>query len=103
MRRKLPFSLIYWAADYPLLKSAGMADDSTWYISIMRQASDYFSVGGSPDEYVIESWIDAPSHSVPETDPWTFSRSVLDFCRRFVRPYGADMHVRRSTPAGPLS
>jgi len=84
--RKLPFSLIYWAADYPHLQRLSLADDATWYVSIMRQGNDYAVVGGSPDEYVIESWVGAPSCAVPETADWTFARSVRDFCKRFVKP-----------------
>lgn len=82
--KKLPFSLIYWAADYPHLERLKLADDATWYISIMRQGNDYALVGGAPDQYVIESWIPAPSHSIPETGQWTLTRSALDFCNRFV-------------------
>ena len=37
-----------------------------------------------PDEIVVESWVGVPLRSVPETDEWTFTRSVRDFCRRFV-------------------
>ena len=84
--RKVPFSLIYWAADYPALKRLNLADDATWYISIMRQGNDYALVGGAPDEYVIESWVGAPSRSVPETGGWTFTHSVRDFCKRFLKP-----------------
>ncbi len=84
--RGLPFSLIYWAADYPHLQRLNLADDATWYISVMRQGSDYALVDGSPDEYVIESWVGAPLRSVPETERWTFTHSVRDFCRRFVKP-----------------
>jgi len=29
--RKIPFSLLYWAADYGHLKRSNLADDSTWY------------------------------------------------------------------------
>jgi hypothetical protein len=83
--RKLPFSLIYWAADYPHLKRRDLADDATWYISVMRQGHDYALVDGKPDEYVIESWVGAPSRAVPEDNAWTFTRSVLDFSRRFVK------------------
>lgn len=83
--RKLPFSLIYWAADYPHLQRRDLADDATWYVSIMRQGNDYVLAGGSPDEYVIESWVGAPSCAVPETGEWTFSRSVRDFCKRFAK------------------
>ncbi len=84
-QRHLPFSLIYWAADYGRMKQLNLADDSTWYVGVMRQGYDYAFVGGAPDEYVIESWIGAPSQAVPETDEWTFTRSVRDFCRRFVK------------------
>ncbi len=84
-RAKLTFSLIYWASDYPPLSRKGLADDATWYVSVMRQGNDYAMVGGAPDQYVIESWIDAPSRSLPETDPWSFTRSVQDFCQRFLK------------------
>lgn len=83
--RKLPFSLIYWAADYPRMKELNLADDATWYVGVMRQGYDYAFVGGAPDEVVIESWVGAPSRSVPEAEEWTFTRSVRDFCRRFVK------------------
>ena len=84
-QRKLPFSLIYWPADYGHMQKRKMADDATWYVGVMRQGYDYTFVGGAPDEVVIESWVGAPSRSVPETDEWTFTRSVRDFCRRFVK------------------
>jgi len=87
-QRKLPFSLIYWASAYPALDRKKLADDSTWYVSIMQQGYDYALVDGAPDQYVIESWLKAPSRSTPETDPFTFTRSVLDFTRKFVKPSG---------------
>ena len=83
--RKLPFSMIYWASGQPLLKRLELADDSTWYISIMHQGYAYAMAQGAPDQYVIESWIESPSHSVPETAPWSFTRSVLDFTQTFVK------------------
>ncbi len=83
-KRKLPFHLIYWAADFPGLKRKGLAKESTWYTSVLRQAREYAAVGGCPDEYVIESWIPAPPHSVPETAEWTFTRSVLDLAKKYV-------------------
>jgi hypothetical protein len=84
-QRKMPFSLIYWASGYPSLARRRLADDSTWYVSIMQQGYDYALVQGRPDQYVIESWLEAPSRSTPETEPWTFTRSVLDFTCRLVR------------------
>jgi hypothetical protein len=83
-QRKIPFGLIYWAADYPQMSQMKLADDSTWYVSVMQEGYDYATVGGAPDEYVIESWIGAPAQTIPETGEWTFTRSVLDFSRKFV-------------------
>ena len=40
-------------------------------------------IGGVPDEYVIESWVEAPLRMVPEEMPGTFTKSVLDFSKRF--------------------
>ena len=96
-RRKLPFSLIYWASDYPTLARKGLADDSSWYVSVMRQGYDYAMVDGSPDHYVVQSWLPAPSRSTPETAPYSFTRSVLDFTRRFVRRPGAGRPAARAT------
>lgn len=84
-KRKLPFSLIYWASEQPALARMGLTDDSTWYVSIMQQAYDYAMVRGRPDQYVIESWIESPSRSTPDSEPWTFTRSVLDFTRKFTK------------------
>jgi hypothetical protein len=83
--RGIPFSLIYWAANYPSLKQQGRATDEDWNTSVLRQGREYAAVGGSPDEYVIESWVGAPAHAVPETAPGTFTRSVLDFTRHYVK------------------
>ena len=84
-QRKLPFSLIYWAAGYPALQRKGLADDSTWYTAIMQQGYDYAFIDGRPDQYVIESWVKAPSNCLPETAEFTFTRSVRDFTRKFVK------------------
>jgi len=51
----------------------------------MRQGNDHAFEGGSADQYVIESWIGALSLSVPETEEWTFARSVRDFSTRFLK------------------
>ena len=83
---KLPFSLIYWASGLPGMRQRGLADDSTWYVGIQQQGYDYAMVDGAPVQYVVESWVAAPSNCVPETADWTFTRSVLDFSRRFVPP-----------------
>jgi hypothetical protein len=31
------------------------------------------------------SWVNAPSQCLPETGSWTFTRSVLDFVKKFVK------------------
>jgi hypothetical protein len=85
-RRKLPFSLIYWASGYPGLEKRKLADDSTWHTELMQQGYDYAIVDGRPDQIVLQSWLtDAPTRSLPESDDYTFTRSVRDFCRRFVK------------------
>lgn len=83
--RKLPFSLIYWASGYPAMQRKGLADDGTWYVSVMQQGYDYALVDGAPDQYVVQSWVNGPSRIVPETDAFTFTRSVKDFAQKFVR------------------
>jgi hypothetical protein len=98
--RKLAFSLIYWASGYPALERRGMADDSTWYVSTMQQGYDYAAVDGAPDQYVIESWIDAPSRCLPETGEFTFTRSVRDFSRKFARRGPVPDKYGRGSPKG---
>ncbi len=85
----LSFSLIYWAADFPSLKRAGMATQASWENGIMREGAAYAGVAGLPDEIVIESWVNTPDRALPETEPDTFTRSVLDFTARYVPGRGA--------------
>jgi hypothetical protein len=87
--KEVKFSLIYWASDYPIVKSAGYqdtVDNMGWYCGVMSQGGAYASVGGLPDEYVIESWTEVPEHAVPETDKTTFAASVLDFYTKYLVP-----------------
>lgn len=51
----------------------------------MQQGYDYAMVDGKPDQYVIESWIQAPSGCLPESGDFTFTRSVRDFAEKFVK------------------
>jgi len=83
--RGIPFSMVYWAADYQNHQAQGLSDDSTWYVGLMRTGYDYALVGGKPDQVVVQSWVGAPTHSTPETDPWTFTRSALDFYKKFAK------------------
>ena len=87
--KKTKFSLIYWASDYPTVKGAGyqdIVDNMGWYCGVMSQGGAYASVGGRPDEYVVESWTEVPEHAVPETDRTTFTDSVLDFYTKYLVP-----------------
>ena len=85
-QRKLPFSLIYWASDLPVLERKGLADEASWYDAVMQQARAYALVDGRPDQYVVESWLKSGMPKcIPETEPRSFTRSALDFCKRFVR------------------
>ena len=81
----LPFSVIYWAADYGNPRFEGYYDDRTWYVGIMRMAYDYNIWNeGRPDQLVIESWVGGPLKTLPESDPFTFTGSALDFAERFL-------------------
>ena len=51
----------------------------------MQQGYDYAVIDGRPDVFVIESWIEAPSQCLPESAEWTFTRSVRDFAKKFVK------------------
>ena len=83
--RGIPFQLIYWAANYPALKNIGFDEDFIWYNGVMRQGYDYALAGGDPDVYIIESWLDSPKKTVPDNKDFTFTKSVLDFCNRFLK------------------
>lgn len=80
--RNLPFSNIYWAANYGLLKKFGMADDTAWYVGVLGQGYRYASVGGRPDEYVVQSWVKAPAIMTPDSKYFTFTSSVRDFIQK---------------------
>lgn len=83
--RGIKSGLIYWAADQPFLENMNLSDDMTWYIGVMHQGNAYALAGGHPDEYLIESWVQVPKHAIPETDPSTFTGSVLGFYNRFLQ------------------
>jgi hypothetical protein len=96
--RHLPFSLIYWPGSYGWFQGINLADDNTFYVSVMNQGYDYAALDaanprgfpnlrglkGGPDQYVIQSWEHCPAHSVPETADDTLTRLALDFIRKFV-------------------
>src|SRR4051794_5357022 len=57
----LPFSLIYWAAGLPAARHQGRANEDTWCNEVAEQARAVDGVGLEPDQYVVESWVGAPS------------------------------------------
>ncbi len=87
-RRHIPFSLIYWAANYPSLSKQGEATPGTWTSAILDEAAQYAAVGGVPDEFFVESWIlsdndPVPPHVTPDSSPDTMAGSVLALASRF--------------------
>jgi len=83
---RMDFSLIFWASGYPWAKSVGLAGEDTWFVQVLDQGYAAREAGISPDQFVIESWISAPSQTVPEETPFTFTGTALDFARKFVFP-----------------
>ena len=77
--RKIPFSLTYWASDYPVQEKLGRVTEDIWHDSIMSQGRAFAAVGGTPDQFVIESWIGLPGAALPETNSVTFMGSVPGF------------------------
>jgi len=51
-----------------------------------RRRYAYASVNGKPDQYCIESWVKAPSHSVPDSNINAYMRSARDFFPKFAKP-----------------
>ena len=76
----LPFSQIYWAANIP-------RDPGGWLDAILEMGQRYQDAGGMPDQYVIQSWLnneEIPEKTLPETDPESFTYSVLEFRKQFI-------------------
>ncbi len=78
----IAFSLIYWSADEPRLARAGQSSPRTWRTGILKQKTAYAQAGGAPDQIVIESWLHVPASALPESDPDTFTGSVLEFLKK---------------------
>jgi hypothetical protein len=85
----LPFSLIYWASAYPSENAAGLAGPDTWYVEVLGQGYAVADAGLRPDQFVLESWINAPPLIVPDNADFTFTRSVRDFGEKFVTSPGS--------------
>jgi len=83
-RKGIPFSVIYWAANYPAMLKKDLADDLTWYVGVLQMGYAYAAVGGKPDQIVVQSWVEGPNSFLPETKPFTFTNSALDLLERFL-------------------
>jgi len=80
-KRSISFGLIYWASwaandGYP---EGYFSHDSDWYSDVMHEGQFYQDVGGSPDEYIIQSWLWIPRANTNEDSEATFARTVVDF------------------------
>lgn len=80
--RGIDFHMIFWSANQPRLEKSD-SSPMLWRDGILHQAKAYRDAAGSPDALIIESWLHTPEHAVPETNPETFTASVLDFLKAF--------------------
>ena len=81
--KNIPFSIVYWASNYPAMLKKELADDVTWYVGAIQMGFNYAAVGGTPDQIVVQSWVAGPPTILPETAPFSFTRSALDIVNRF--------------------
>ena len=82
----LPFSQIYWAADAGA-SARIRSNPARWLDGIMRMGEAYEDAGGMPEQFVIQTWIEEyPPSTLPETEEFSFTHSVLEFNRRFIPP-----------------
>ncbi len=81
--KKIPFSVVFWAANYPAMEKKGLADDAVWYVGTLQMAADYAAVGGRPDQIVVQSWVGAPKTLLPEMAEFSFTRSARDVFQKY--------------------
>ena len=75
----LPFSLTYWASNYPArVHKTGQLSDQFWRDGLQQELQGYAATGMLPDQIAIQSWVGAPSHGTPEDDPMSFTGSALE-------------------------
>ena len=79
----LPYSVTYWAANVPASQDL-QKDPASWCNGIMRMGQGYQDAGGRPDQYAVQTWIGLPEKPLPETDPHSFTYSVLEFNKSFI-------------------
>lgn len=91
--RDVPFGVIYFGGP-------GGTSDQTWIELAAQHAYQFEEVaGGTPDDIPFASWEDYPEHTLPESDPYTFT-GLID---RYFAPRTALAVVPQPAPAGVLS
>jgi hypothetical protein len=57
----------------------GGLSDQLFYHDVLMAKVRFESVGGDPDDFIIESWMDYPKKWLPEDEPYTFTYLLKDF------------------------
>ena len=95
----LPFSMIYWSSNVSDYYEEGQKivdnPDKVWYDAIMKQGEEFKAVGGNPDQFCFETWINIenehgerlqmPPTTLPETLQYSWMNSVLDFYEKYMK------------------
>ena len=95
----LPFSMIYWGPNHDGYWVKDQTTDKAWYDQVMLQGAHYnAAVGGTPDQYVVQSWIrvdgvDLPYTNIPETSPKSFTNSFVDIYNTYIEPIKGDIDI----------
>jgi len=79
----IPFSVIFWASDWPHKNQAGTDTPATWREGVLHCAKKYREAGGTPAEIIIADWNWTTAPSVPDSDPDTFTGSSLEYFKAF--------------------
>jgi hypothetical protein len=77
----LDFGVEFWAAD-----KSGSNNDADWYPSMNQQAWAFWTSGIAPELYTVESFINIPHTTVPETNSTTFMWSVWEIIQEGYYP-----------------
>jgi hypothetical protein len=83
--QSVPFSLIYWASDYPEKEQRHLEQGSSWIEGVMTEGAAFAALRDPPEQFVVESWVEAPARAVPDSNPDTFTGSVLELARRVIK------------------
>ena len=99
----LPFSMIYWGPKYDGYWAKDETTDKAWYDQVMLQGAHYMAAGGSPDQYVVETWVRIgeypddfwiPQTKVPEKSAKSFTNSVVDLYNTYIDPVKEPLDIQ---------